>query len=221
MPKFRYNRRMHIQPQDFALHEILINYAQESDPTKRKAMEERIWRRYGCEVAALVLDMSGFSLLTRKYGIVHYLSMIRRMQLTVGPIVAGHGGRVVKFEADNCFAVFPEPTAAVRAAITIQHALSASNLLTNDEMDIYAAIGIDYGKILILDDDDMFGDAVNRACKMGEDVGKSGEILVTSEAMDMISADAQIKGMPIQINISGLTMSAYQVIYQPRENVSA
>ncbi|MCZ2127357.1 MAG: adenylate/guanylate cyclase domain-containing protein [Anaerolineales bacterium] len=208
---------MRIQPNDPALHEILLNYAQESDPVKRKAMEERIWQRHGCEVAPLVLDMSGFSLLTRKYGIVHYLSMIRRMQLTVEPIVNGYGGRVVKFEADNCFAAFPDPTAAVRAAITIQHALSAANLLTGDDMDIYAAIGIDYGKILILDDEDMFGDAVNRACKMGEDIGKSGEILITKEAMDMIPEDAQISGKPLQFNISGLTMSAYQIIYQPRK----
>ena len=31
-------------------------------------------------------------LLTRKYGIVHYLSMVRRMQLTTEPIVKSYGG---------------------------------------------------------------------------------------------------------------------------------
>ncbi len=46
-----------------------------------------LWAEYGAEYAVFVLDMSGFSLLTRKYGIVHYLSMVRRMQLTTEPIV--------------------------------------------------------------------------------------------------------------------------------------
>ena len=50
--------------------------------------------------------MSGFSLLTRRYGIVHYLSMVRRMQEVTRPIVHDHSGSVVKFEADNGFAVF-------------------------------------------------------------------------------------------------------------------
>ena len=205
---------MHIQPKDPALQETLLNYSQESDLSKRKKLEDSIWQKYGSENTALVLDMSGFSLLTRKYGIVHYLSMIRRMQLTVEPIITNHGGRVIKFEADNCFAVFPEPASAARTAITIQHAIAAANLITSEDMDIHVAIGIDYGKILILNDDDMYGDAVNRACKMGEDLGKADEILITKEAMDMIPEEAQIHGKLIEVSIGGLAMPAYQLIYR-------
>jgi adenylate cyclase len=205
---------MHIQPKDPQLQEILLNYSQESDAAERRKLEDAIWQKYGSENTAFVLDMAGFSLLTRKYGIVHYLSMIRRMQMTVEPIITSHGGRVIKFEADNCFAVFPDPTAATLTAITIQHAFTSANLLTQDDMDIHVTIGIDYGRILILNEDDMFGDAVNRACKMGEDIGKAGEILVTKNAMDMISEEAQIQGKPIEVSIGGLAMPAYQIIYR-------
>jgi class 3 adenylate cyclase len=41
---------------------------------------------------------------------------------------------------------------AARAAITIQHALAAANLLTTEELDIHVSIGIDYGKILIVNE---------------------------------------------------------------------
>ncbi len=205
---------MHIQPKDPQLQEILLNYSQESDPAKRKLLEDEIWLRYGSENTALILDMSGFSLLTRKYGIVHYLSMIRRMQLTVEPIITSNGGRIIKFEADNCFAVFPEPAQAARTAITIQHAMAAANILTQEDMDIHVSIGIDFGRILILNDDDMFGDAVNRACKMGEDLAKADEILITKEAMDMIPPEAQIQGKLIEVSIGGLTMPAYQIVYR-------
>jgi adenylate cyclase len=205
---------MHIQPKDPQLQETLLNYSQESDQSKRKMLEDGIWQKYGSENTAFVLDMAGFSLLTRKYGIVHYLSMIRRMQMTVEPIITSHGGRVIKFEADNCFAIFPDPTSATLTAITIQHAFSAVNLMTNEDMDIHVTIGIDYGKILILNEDDMFGDAVNRACKMGEDLGKAGEILITKEAMDMIPEDAQIHGKLIKVSIGGMSMQAYQIMYR-------
>jgi len=205
---------MHIQPKDPQLQEILLNYSQESDASNRKKLEDAIWKKYGSENTAMVLDMAGFSLLTRKYGIVHYLSMIRRMQMTVEPIITGRGGRIIKFKADNCFAVFPDPTAAALTAITIQHAFTAANLLTQDDMDIHVTIGIDYGRILILKDDDRFGDPVNRACKMGEDIGKAGEILITKEAMEMIPEEAQVQGKPIQVSIGGMAMLAYHIFYK-------
>ncbi len=93
---------------------LLLDYSHETDLDKRGQIEESLWQEYGTEFAILVLDMSGFSLLTRKYGIVHYLSMVRRMQVTVEPIIDSFEGIVVKFEADNCFAVFPKPLAAIR-----------------------------------------------------------------------------------------------------------
>ena len=158
--------------------------------------------------------MSGFSMLTRKYGIVHYLSMVKRMQLTTEPIVKSYSGEMLKYEADNCFAVFPEPLSAVKAAIAMQHAFSAENLLTSDDLDIHIAVGIDYGKLLIVGHEDCFGDPVNRASKMGEDVAAAGEILITKEAMAMIPAEAGIKTREVSVSISGINIPAFIVDYR-------
>ena len=201
-------------PNNTQFQELLLNYSQETNPAERKKLEDMIWKNYGTENTVLALDMFGFSLLTRKYGIIHYLSMIRRMQLTVEPIIDGHGGRVIKFEADNCFALLPDPLSAARADITIQHALAASNLLTSDELDIHVSIGIDYGKILIVNNEDIFGDAVNRACKMGEDIGTAGEILITKEAMDLIPEEGAVQGKPIEVSIGGLSTPAFSIVYR-------
>ena len=200
-------------PSNDQFQELLLNYSQETNPEARKKLEDIIWENYGTENTVLALDMFGFSLLTRKYGIVHYLSMIRRMQLTVEPIINGHGGRVIKFEADNCFALLPNPLSAARAAITIQHALAASNLLTADELDIQVSIGIDYGKMLIVNGEGIFGDAVNRACKLGEDIGTAGEILITKEAMNLIPEEGAIQGKPIEVSIGGLSTPAFSINY--------
>ena len=194
--------------------ELLLNFSQTEEVDERKKIEGDLWSVYGAEYAVFVLDMSGFSLLTRKYGIVHYLSMVRRMQMTTKPIARAYGGRMLKYEADNCFAVFPDTLSAINAAIAMQHAFSVANLFTADDLDIHIACGIDYGKLLIIGNEDCFGDPVNRASKMGEDVAAAGEILVTKEAMEMIPAEAGISAREINISISGVTIPAYVVQYR-------
>ena len=198
-------------------HEMLLGFSQSELVDERQKIETSLWEEFGAEYAVFVLDMSGFSLLTRKYGIVHYLSMVRRMQMTTEPIVKSYGGFMIKYEADNCFAVFPDPLAAVNAAIAMQHAFSSENLLTSEDLDIHISCGIDYGKILIVGHEDCFGDPVNRASKMGEDLAVAGEILVTKEAMDMIPATAGLKAREMNVSISGITIPAYLIEYRQDE----
>ena len=143
---------MHTLPQKQRLLDLLLKFSQESDPADRANVEQQIWDEFGVDVAVFVLDMSGFSRLTQRHGVVHYLSMVRRMQLTAEPILTSFSGKLVKFEADNCFAVFPDAEAAVRAAVNINQALDAANLLTPDELDIGVGCGIDVGKVLLLDE---------------------------------------------------------------------
>jgi len=199
-------------------HEMLLGFSQSELVDERQKIETSLWEEFGAEYAVFVLDMSGFSLLTRKYGIVHYLSMVRRMQMTTEPIVKSYGGFMIKYEADNCFAVFPDPLAAVNAAIAMQHAFRSENLLTSEDLDIHISCGIDYGKILIVGHEDCFGDPVNRASKMGEDLAVAGEILVTKEAMDMIPATAGLKAREMNVSISGITIPAYLIEYRHDEN---
>ena len=192
----------------------LLRYSQTEVLLERHKIEEILWKEYGAEFAVFVLDMSGFSLLTRKYGIVHYLSMVRRMQLTTEPIVKSYNGSMIKYEADNCFAVFSDPLSAVNAAVAMQHAFTSSNMFTPDDFDIHIACGIDYGKLLIIGHEDCFGDPVNRASKMGEDLAAAGEVLVTKEAMEMIPASAAIKAREIVVSISGISIPAFLIDYK-------
>jgi class 3 adenylate cyclase len=193
----------------------LLNYSKETSEEGRGEIEAALWKTYGAEKVVFVLDMSGFSLLTRKYGIIHYLSMVRRMQLTAEPIVKTYGGSMLKFEADNCFAIFPDTLSAVHAAIALQLAFDASNLLTSDDFDVHIACGIDQGKILIVGNEDCFGDAVNRACKLGEDVAAAGEILVTQDAIKTITTELDFKLREVNISVSGINIPAYAIGYRP------
>ena len=196
---------------DKRFEELLLHYAQENEPDKREKIEATLWQEFGKVKAVFVMDMSGFSLLSHRHGIVHYLSIVKRMQLTTQPIIEKYSGQVVKFEADNCFAMFEDPLSAVRAAIALNTAFFAMNVLTEDEFDIRVSIGIDYGDVLLIGGPDYFGNSVNRACKIGEDIGAPGEILVTAAAFKQIPETAGIQGRKVEIAIAGVPVEVYSI----------
>lgn len=191
-------------------NELLLSYSRQ-EPEERKKTEKELWDRYGAEKTVLVIDMSGFSLLTERFGVVHYLSMVRRMQITSRPIVEDYKGKVIKFEADNCFAVFDHPQHAVQTAISLNHAFDAANVLTPDELDIKIAAGIAHGRVLLVADTDFYGGPVNRASKLGEDLARPGEILVSSEAMALIPEEASISYESVSFDISGISLNCASI----------
>ncbi len=198
--------------------DLMEAYARSDVDDERKVIEKQVWDTYGRECAVCIHDMSGFSRLTEKHGIVHYLSMVRHMQIVVKPIIERFGGHVVKFEADNCFARFPDVLGAIRSSVSINIAFDAMNLMTTDDLNIYIATGIDFGRILVVeeperDEEDYFGAAVNTASKLGEDIAKAGDILVAAAAMQRVPEDAGFASEAASFEISSIKIDARRVLY--------
>ena len=180
-------------------------------PERLAEIDQEIHQLFGATHAVMVLDMCGFSRLTMRYGITHFLAMIHRLHAIVAPIVVARGGRVVKTEADNVFAVFPDVGPAVAAAAQIQDRLRAANVFLPADWDLHASLGIGYGELLMVGEDDLYGNEMNLASKLGEDVAGSGEIFLTEAAHARV-ADAPIHG-PFErraIPISALVVTAYK-----------
>lgn len=198
---------------DQRFEQLLLEYVHASQTEEREHIQELLWQEFGHEKAILVMDMSGFSLLTQKFGIVHYLSMVKRMQLTTQPIIESHSGQVVKFEADNCFAMFDDVPASMRAAIALNAAFDEMNEYTEEPFDIRVSIGIDYGEVLLIGGPDYFGNTVNRACKLGEDVAGPGEIYVSETAFMRVPGDLGFRGRKQKLSISGIYLKAIKLEY--------
>ncbi len=177
------------------------------------ALELNLWRRFGRKGAAFVLDMAGTSRAVRERGIVPMLLRIRRMQRLGVPIVEAHDGELVKAEADNLFAFFRHVRAAVDAAIALQRALIDYNAGQPPEWRIEVCIGIAQGRALVLPEQDLFGDCVNIAAKLGEDLARPGEILVALQAFSRIAPDERHACEGMSAEVSGLTIEAVRVTY--------
>lgn len=198
---------------DKRFEQYLLKYAEATTESGREKIKNQLWKSFGAQKTVLVMDMSGFSRLTQKYGVVHYLSMVHRMQLVTQPIVEQHAGEVIKFEADNCFAAFDQALDAVRAAIALNIAFAALNIFTEVEFDIRVSIGLDVGDVLLVGGPDYFGNPVNCACKLGEDTAAPGEILVSEAVYQQLPPEAGLRGEPVQVAIAGLELRAYSLLY--------
>ncbi|HJQ67551.1 MAG TPA: adenylate/guanylate cyclase domain-containing protein [Blastocatellia bacterium] len=180
-------------------------------PELRAEITETIEKTFAQDGAVLILDMSGFCRTTQIYGIVSFLLMIHRMQLICRPCIEHNGGAIVKADADNLFCLFDTVRDAVRAAREIIDRLDTANRVLPAEQHLYAAIGIGYGRILNIAGQDMFGDEVNLASKLGEDIADMGEILLTSAARaELGEADTPIPERTV--SVSGISLTYYCVV---------
>jgi class 3 adenylate cyclase len=190
----------------------LIDRLNDCFEAERDDIERRILGSYQRERAVLALDMSGFSLSVRRNGILNCLSRIRRMQQLTAPLLPKFHGELVKFEADNLLAVFDDVRNAVDAALAMNRAVSAYGQSVKDAVPLALGIGIDYGPLLLIPGKDCFGDAVNIAHKLGEDVAGPGEILITPAVRERLGNPLAYRLENLTLSISGLEISAYRVL---------
>src|SRR5262249_12127998 len=132
----------------------------------------------------------------------------RQMHKIVGRAIATAGGAVVKFEADNCYSIFPDPVTAMRASMAINVALVENNRGKGPDEIIEASIGIGHGSIL-LGCDDFYGDEVNLACKLGEDIADRNEIYLSESAHSHLPA-GEWEFQRLDLTVSGIHIPAYK-----------
>jgi len=162
---------------------LLQNYADCRDSEEQERHLADIWDRFGTTGTVLITDMAGFSRISRRSGICHYLKLILHTRRIIAPIIEAHNGRLLKGEADNCFAFFDTTDDAIAASLEANAAVFEANRFRAEEDQVYLSVGIDRGRLLLIDGHDFFGDPVNTASKLGEDLAVQTELLVTERAL--------------------------------------
>jgi adenylate cyclase len=172
-----------------------------TDPSIAADQDRRIWQRCGVDRAVLVLDMSGFTRLTRARGILHFLTVFRRAMKITCPAIVEAGGTCVKQEADNAIGTFATLEGAVSAARRIIERAAQANVGAAEDEIVGVCLGVGFGRILELRDD-VFGDEVNLAFKLGEDVARAGEVLLTDGAWTRAPEEGlALEGEPAEVEI--------------------
>lgn len=163
---------------------LITAMAETADPNEAEKLRLQIWEQFGTEGAVFISDMASFSSTSRNSGVCQFLQLIYRARKIIAPLIASNNGTLLKCDADNCYAFFPDTDDAIKASFEVNAALNDSNSRFGPEEKIYLSVGIDYGRVLIVDNIEYFGDPVNTASKLGEDLATRAEMLITQRALN-------------------------------------
>ncbi len=79
----------------------------------------------------------------------------------IDPLIAEHGGRIVKTMGDGLLLEFPSVVEAVRCVVEVQQGMAARNEGVDEDRRITFRIGVNLGDIII-EGEDIFGDGRGR-----------------------------------------------------------
>jgi adenylate cyclase len=154
----------------------------------KETIDTRIWDLFGEEWCVMATDLSGFSRHVAKFGIIHFLQTIHESERLLIPIIEDHDGILLKIEGDSFLVIFRNTQKAVESAVEMQKALAKYNKDKEDEEKVLLCVGLGYGKMLRIGDEDVFGAEVNAASKLGEDTATANEILATESVVKECSS---------------------------------
>ena len=149
--------------------------------TRNLSAGDRAARRLA---AILVADVAGYSRLMHADEEATHSRVTALLTNTVMPVIAEHGGRVVKHTGDGLLAEFPSAVEAVRAAMAFQQSVYQLSIGETPDQRILFRVGINIGDVIV-GVHDIFGDGVNIAARL-EGIAHPGGICLSSSAHDQV-----------------------------------
>src|SRR6266436_2164683 len=170
-------------------------------------------RQLAAVVAAVI---AGYSRLmgVDEEGTLAQLKACRRE--LIDPGIARHRGRIVKTTGYGLLIEFSSPVEAVRWAVETQQGMIERNADVANDKRICFRVGINLGDVIV-DDRDLYGDAVNIAARL-ENLAEPGGICISSTIREQIrdrlalpfadGGEQSVKNIARPIRVYALTAEA-------------
>lgn len=152
-----------------------------SAPSRRPALDCKAFPSLFRKRAIVFTDTADFTVRTVQDGILHFLMLFERFVAVAGPRLVHEGGDIVKVEGDSLLLRFDDVKSACRGVEAVEACLRHVNRGKPRGERLAFSYGIGYGDVLDLEHD-VFGLEVNLASKLGEDMARPGEALLTPAA---------------------------------------
>ncbi len=179
----------------------------------KEEIDKRIWDLFGEVWCVMFTDLAGFSRRVATYGIIHFLQTIYESQRLLIPIIEDYDGILLKTEGDSMLVIFRNIAKSLECCKKMHQILHDYNKTRPEEDHIVLCVGLGYGTILRIGDEDVYGAQVNAASKLGEDTAGPWEVLVTNSVKENADGINNIIFEPIDVVPPG-AKSAYKVIFK-------
>jgi adenylate cyclase len=158
----------------------------DAQPLVRPFWGSRMERRLAAILAA---DVVGYSRLMEADEVGTFAKLKQLRVTLVIPMLARHGGRLVKLTGDGFLAEFASAAQAINFATELQDDLTRREAATPETQRIVLRIGINQGDV-ILEDGDLYGDGVNVAARL-EGMAEPGGVLISQSVQEGAAASVQ------------------------------
>lgn len=170
-------------------------------------------------VTVLFADMTGSTALEEQLDAERVRALVDRFYATLRAEVEKRGGRVVKFTGDGLMAAFGVPEVHEDDAL---RAIEAATAMCSACTDLAAQVGfpsvslkvgVNTGEVVVIeDDDDVVGDAVNVASRL-EGAAAAGEVLVGEETWRLTRSISRYEPIePLALKGKSEPVPAYRLL---------
>jgi len=179
-------------------------------------IDREILKSHTREVTLLFTDIVGSTSFFERRGDIAGRQMVLAHNDLLSPIIAAHGGRIIKTIGDSIMATFDEPSRAVACTVAMQRAIADHDAEATEAMRFHVRMGLHCGTAVV-DESDVFGDTVNTAARV-ESCADGGQIIVSGA----VKARAGDCGVPLvflgteTVKGRGQTVEMYMVDWQGR-----
>lgn len=176
--------------------------------------------RENVEVGVMFADVTGSTRLYETLGDENANRIIGKVIDVMAKITEGYQGYVIKTIGDEIMCRFPSATDCVRAAIDCQEEISAG--IQGETVEVSIKVGLHFGPAILMEDGDVFGDAVNVAARMAG-IAKGAQIITTQDTISLLDPDLQDMSRQFdRTNVKGKEeeIIVYQVVWEESDDVT-
>ena len=165
----------------------------------------------------LFADVSGSTKLFETRGDVEARRLVSAMLSALAEVTGRHGGRVIKTIGDEIMCTFPGPMQGLLGSVDMQKRIAHDVDFAKDNLAI--RIGLHHGDALI-EDNDVYGDAVNTAARMAS-LAKREQIIATGGTLKLLTNAGMLRTRSVgQARVAGKLQPIDIVDIQWQEDTS-
>lgn len=172
-------------------------------------------------LSIMITDIQGYTNTSVNSSRQEILELIRRHNKLIKPVIEFYEGHIVKTMGDAFLCTFFSATDAVVAAIVIQKIFSEYNRnVKDDSKKLSIRIVVNTGDVT-LEEDDIFGDAVNIAARMegldcypGGSVGISESTFLLMNRNEIVTekiGEKVLKGIPFPVTVYSVPLDKQKI----------
>jgi adenylate cyclase len=148
----------------------------------------------------LFADVSGSTKLFETRGDLEARRLVAAILSALAEVTARHGGRVIKTIGDEIMCTFPGPMQGLLGSVDMQKRIAHDPSFAMDKLAI--RIGLHHGDALI-EDNDVYGDAVNTAARMAS-LAKREQIIATASTLKLLTNAGMLRTRSVgQARVAG------------------